>query len=188
VKVLLVQTSPNTDGLTGSMALRAMEGAESQGAQTELVHLCRLRIGACQACDNGWGRCAREGLCSQEDAFQGLRDRMHAAQAFVLSTPVYFGEVSESAKSFLDRLRRCEWFIRDTSPLRRVPAVGIAAAGGSGGGTVSAMADLERYFSHLHMPLFDLLPVTQRSREYQLQSAFAAGAALVAYARRQFGG
>jgi len=64
-----------------------------------------------------------------EDDFQNLREKINQADALVFSTPVYYGDLSESAKRFLDRWRRCESVNRETSPLRGKLAIGIAAAG-----------------------------------------------------------
>jgi len=80
-----------------------------------------------------------------DDDFQNLREKINRADAFVFSSPVYFGDLSESAKRFLDRWRRCEISNRETSPLKGKIAIGIAAAGGSGGGAVSALLNLENY-------------------------------------------
>ena len=65
-----------------------------------------------------------------DDDFQNLREKINRADALVFSTPVYFGDLSESAKRLFDRWRRCELVNRETSPLRGIPAIGIAAAGG----------------------------------------------------------
>ena len=177
MKVIAIQTSPNVDGLTATIAQHAVDGAAAAGAETELIHLKKLSIEACRQCENGWGRCRREGLCIIEDDFQTLREVLHGADALVISTPVYFGDVSEVAKSFLDRLRRCE--LHQPGPLQGKFVLAIAAAGGSGGGTVSCQEALAGYCVHLRMRIFDLIPVTRLTREYKLQAARLAGEALV---------
>ena len=177
--VIGLQTSPNEDGLTAKAAKAALEGAKGAGAETELIHLRKQDIQACRACEKGWGRCAREGLCIIEDDMQALRERLYQADAIVLSTPVYFGEVSEVTKCFLDRVRRCERRMEGPSPLEGKPILCIAAAGGSGGGTLSCLQILDRYCSHLHLRVFDNVPLMRRSREYMLAALPAAGKALV---------
>ncbi|UCH34636.1 MAG: flavodoxin family protein, partial [Armatimonadota bacterium] len=108
MKVIAIQTSPNEDGLTATMAQMALDGAKAAGAETELIHLCGASIEACRQCENGWGLCRSEGRCVIEDDFEDLRRRIGEAGAVVISTPVYFGDLSEAAKCFFDRLRRCE--------------------------------------------------------------------------------
>lgn len=176
--VIGLNGSPNQDGLTATMLNSALDGAGSAGASTELVHLKTLELSACRQCDNGWGQCRREATCVIADDFEALRQKVRAADALVIACPVYYGEASEVIKCFFDRLRRCE--NPHESPLQGMFAIGIAAAGGSGGGIVSCQQVLERYIQHLKMRVFDMIPVTRLTREYKLQTATAAGAAMVA--------
>ena len=182
MKVLAIQTSPNEDGLTASMAVAALKGAEAAGAETELIHLRKHDIRACLACERGWGICREEHRCIIEDDFQAIRERIGAADALVISTPVYFGEPSEVTKSFLDRLRRCEFPLGDESPLHGTPAIVVSAAGGSGGGVVTALEVMERYLRVVGMRPFDLITVTRFSRDHKLAMAEAAGRRLVEFA------
>jgi len=179
MKVLAIQSSPNEDGLTSQLAQAVLRGAEAAGAQTELVHLNKLDIGLCKACGNGWGICRTEGRCIQEDDLGGLKEKIDSADAFVFSTPVYFGDLSESAKALLDRWRRCEITRREESPLKGKRAIGIAAAGGSGGGAVNALHNLEGYLRWLQFAVIDLVPVTQRNKAWKLKALEEAGKSLV---------
>jgi len=180
MKVIGIQSSPNTDGLTCQLAEAALQGAESGGSETELVHLNKLTIESCKAHDRGWGNCRTKGICIIEDDFQDLREKINEADALVFSTPVYFGDISESAKRFLDRWRRCENFSRQASPLIGKPAIGIAAAGGSGRGVVNALRNLETYLGWLQFTIFDLVTVTQKSRTHKLDMLRVAGKRMLA--------
>jgi len=175
MKIIAVQSSPNTDGLTCQLAKAVLEGAESEGAETEMVHLNKLKIESCMAHDRGWGTCRSEGKCMIEDDFQNLREKINKADVLVFSTPVYFGDLSESAKRFFDRWRRCEIYNHETSPLRGKSVIGIAAAGGSGGGAVNALHNLETYLRWLQFTIFDLVPVTRTSKEHKLDMLKAVG-------------
>ena len=175
MRIIAVQSSPNEDGLTCLLAMAVLEGAESAGAETELIHLNKLNIESCKAHNRGWGTCRSEGKCMIKDDFQNLREKINQADALVFSTPVYFGDLSESAKRFLDRWRRCETYNREASPLRGKPAIGIAAAGGSGGGAVNALHNLETYLRRLQFTIFDLVPVTRMSKDHKLDMLRSAG-------------
>ena len=177
--VIGLNASPNTDGLTATMLAAALEGAAQAGAETEAVQLKQRAILACLQCGNGWGVCREEGRCLQEDDFAAVKAQVEAADAIIVSTPVYFGEVSEVAKNFLDRLRRCDCIGPQGKPLQGKPVIGIAAAGGSGGGIVSCQSILERYFNHLGVRIFDMIPVTRFTRSYKTDTARAAGKAMV---------
>jgi len=114
-----------------------------------------------------------------EDDFQNLREKINEADALVFSTPVYYGDLSESAKRFLDRWRRCESVNRETSPVKGKRVIGIAAAGGSGGGAVNALHNLEAYLRFLQFTIFDLVPVTQVSQKHKMDMLRVAGRRLV---------
>lgn len=172
MRIVGLNASPNKDGLTATMLREVLAGAEAAGAKTRLVHMKKLELKACRQCGNGWGQCREKHTCVLDDDFEKLRKELQKADAIVLSNPVYYGELSEVAKSFLDRLRRCGGLKEGT------PFLGIAAAGGSGGGIVSCQVVLERYCQHLGLKLFDMIPVTRLTREYKLACARLAGEAL----------
>jgi multimeric flavodoxin WrbA len=185
MRILVMQASPNEDGLTAAMAKEAMAGVQAAGAEAELVHLRKLKLDACRACEDGWGKCRQESLCIIEDDLELVRGKMEAADGVVLSTPVYFGDVAVVVKNFFDRLRRCERAGPKDPRLEGRWVLEIAAAGGGGGGGPTCLVAMERYFAHLGMPVFDQLVVTRRSREYMLAAARQAGEALIKYIAEQ---
>lgn len=178
MKVIVIHTSPNSDGLTASLAQAALAGAAAAGAEAELVKLTDCEIARCRQCGNGWYRCREEGWCVIEDQFREVRGKVQEADAWVLVTPVYFGEPSESAKSFLDRLRRCNVGAKGEG-LAEKPVIGVAAAGGSGRGTATCLLALDRFFGHINAQIADLITVTRRSSEYKREAVEAATRAMV---------
>jgi multimeric flavodoxin WrbA len=179
MNVLVISSSPNKDGLTAACAAAAVEGVHLEGGEAEEVRLNDLDVGMCQACDNGWGTCLNEHECEQQDDFQSLHARVRRADAYVLVTPVYWGEMSESAKAFTDRLRRCEAPRREESSLANKPVIAVAAAGGSGGGMITCLASMERWIQHVRARTFDLIPVNRWSREYKLAAIREAARTMV---------
>jgi multimeric flavodoxin WrbA len=180
-----MQASPNEDGLTASMAKEALQGAQAAGAEAELFHLCRLNLLTCQACDQGWGQCRKQGTCVLEDDLAMLVDKMAEAEALILSTPVYFGDVAEVFKSLFDRVRRCQFAGQEERRLEGKWVLGLAAAGGGGGGGPTCLVAMERYYAHIGMRGFDQLIATRRNRDYLLPAARQAGEALVRYVEAQ---
>jgi multimeric flavodoxin WrbA len=174
LKILAIQSSPNEDGLTAKTAKAVIMGAEAEGASVELVNLNDMVVKPCVACDGGWGKCRREGVCILDDEFQQLRDKIHAADSVVFATSVYWGDLSESAKLFLDRLRRCE-VNSEFKALNGKFAVGIASAGGTGNGCVKALLHLEDYLRRVGFTIFDLVTVTQVSKGHKLEMLEKAG-------------
>jgi multimeric flavodoxin WrbA len=182
LRILAIEASARTDGLTAEMTRAALDGAEAAGAEAEYVHLGDLAIESCRMCDaRGWGRCRTEGSCIIEDDFAGLVTKLRGADGFVFATPVYFGDLSESAKAFTDRLRRISTSEATRKFLGDMPTVGIAAAGGSGGGTPSCMASIEKVLSTPGCFVLDLVAVAQRNRHYKAEVMKAAGRGLVEY-------
>jgi len=174
MKILAIQTSPNHDGLTAETAKRALKGAEAAGHEVELVNLNDLVIKKCKACDGGWGQCRREGTCILEDDFAGLIDKLQGADGLVFTTPVYWWDISESAKTFLDRMRRVETHY-GFKRYEGKPSIGIVCAGGSGNGAARALYLLEEYLKRIGFKNYDLVTVTQANRAHKLPMLEEAG-------------
>ena len=160
--------------MTAETAKRVMAGAESKGVEVELVHLNDVVIKKCKACDGGWGQCRREGTCILKDDFSEVMTKIAEADALVFTTPVYWHDLSESAKTFLDRMRRIEThhgFKRYSDK----PYLGIACAGGSGNGASRALYLLEEYLKRIGFKNYDLVTVTQANRAHKLPMLEEAG-------------
>ena len=178
MNLIILMTSPNMDGLTAACADAARQGVLEAGGTADVVHVNDLNIQQCRACNNGWGSCLDEHRCQVRDDFQPLHQKIQEAEGLVIVTPVYWGEMSESAKALTDRVRRSEATRREGSYLAGKPFLGVAAAGGSGGGMITCLASMERWQQHVRMRLFDLIPVNRWSRVYKLQAIRAAACAM----------
>lgn len=60
MKIAVIWSSPNTDGLTAAAKNKFMAGLQYAGAEIDEIHLNKLQIEHCRACGNGWGSCARK--------------------------------------------------------------------------------------------------------------------------------
>jgi len=178
MKVVAVHGSPNAGGLTETLALAALEGAAELAAGTTLIRLTDRHLESCRQCGNGWGKCRAEGVCIIEDDFQAIREEINAADAWVLVSPVYFWDLSESVKVFTDRLRRCNSGAKGQG-LAAKPVLSIAAAGGSGNGIAQCLVQMDQLIKHVGGEVADLITATRRSREYKIDAARAAGRAMV---------
>lgn len=182
--LIIIECSPNHDGLTAACARAAFEGASEAGATIEPVRLNDLNIGMCQACGNGWGTCLPDHICQVQDGFQTLHQRVLEADGLVIVTPVYWGEMSESAKAFTDRLRRCEATRareQGGSRLAGKPYLAVAAAGGSGNGTITCLGSMERWGQHVGARVFDLVGVNRWTRPLKLETIRASTRLLAEY-------
>jgi len=172
MKVLVVTSSPNAEGLTAACGEAARQGTVDGRSPARVINLNDFRIDRCAVCGDGWGTCKTKHMCCLEDDFAKLYEMFEQAEAFVWVAPVYFGMPSEPMSAFIDRLRRCEATkgAQGTSVLLDKPVVCIAAAGGSGNGAVRCLAEMETWVKQLGAAPFDYIPVTQRTREYQLET------------------
>lgn len=178
MNVLILQSSPNEDGLTAACAAAAVEGVQKAGGKAVTIRINDLNLSRCQTCGTGWGTCLTDHACQQIDDFQDLHQSILQADALLLVTPVYWGDFGESAKAVTDRLRRCEATRSTGSLLTGKPFLAVAAAGGSGNGTLTCLASLERWAQHVHARVFDLIPVNRWSRAYKLAAIQSAAECL----------
>jgi len=172
MKVLIVMSSPNADGLTAACGEAARQGVVDGKSPARLINLNEFTIRRCAVCNNGWGSCRTEHRCIQDDDFAKLQDMFEAAEGFAFITPVYFGEPSETFKAFFNRLRRCEATKTNgkKSVLADKPVICVAAAGGTGHGAINCLSEMERLVQRLSAVAFDYIPITQRTREYQIET------------------
>ncbi len=184
MKILIIKSTPNSNGLTSACTEAARQGVIDSRSRARVVNLNDLSISRCAVHNEGWGTCRTKHHCQLKDDFQDLQATIEQAEGYVFLTPVYFGEPSEPMKAMIDRLRRCEATKNgeegEKSILSEKPAVLVAAAGGSGHGAISCLATMERFASRVGAKVFDTIPVTQTTRHYQLETVHDALAAMTA--------
>ena len=176
---LIISSSPNTDGLTAACAQAAFEGIAGAGGQAEIIDISADKLAPCLICENGWGTCRSAAQCITNDVLGELQTKIRAYEGVVLVTPVYFGQPSERMKYFLDRFRRCEAFDQDGSAAAGKPVSLVAAAGGSGHGTVTCLAEMETWCRHVDAIVVDRIGATRFNRDTILDVIQNAGERLV---------
>lgn len=177
MKVVVVWSSPNVDGLTAKAKAQFIKGVESQGATVEEVHLNKLKMEHCLACGNGWGNCRAKGECALKDDFKDLYQKLVDAEGIVFVSAVYWSDLTECMKAFVDRLRRCE--ATHNHYLAEKRCVLVACAGGTGRGTLECLQNMELALTHMGMRAYDRIPVNRYNSEYILPALEQAGAAYV---------
>ncbi len=158
MNAIVISGSRNTAGQTARAAAAWMEGFTSAGGTGETVFLPQAKIERCRQCDDsGWGACLREGRCVIADDFAAIADKIAAADIAVFATPVYFSDLSESLKTFLDRLRRVNRFEAARQRFAGKPAMGICVAGGGGGGAPSCGSIIEKMLATCGLDVIDII-------------------------------
>ena len=164
MNLLVISGSRNPHGQTASAADALLQGAADAGAMGETVFLPRLAIERCRQCDdNGWGICRSEGRCVIDDDFASIVDRIEAADAVAFANPVYFGDLSESLRAFLDRLRRTCMNEAGKARIAGKKTVGICVAGGGGGGAPFCTFSLEKVLATCGFDVVDMIPIRRQN-------------------------
>jgi multimeric flavodoxin WrbA len=101
MKIIGFSASPRKEGNTAWAINKILEGAKEQGAETQAWYSGDLDIKPCQSC---YGCRNGDQGCVINDDMQKLYDALAQADALVLGSPVYMGQMSAQAKIFTDRL------------------------------------------------------------------------------------
>ncbi|SMC25538.1 Multimeric flavodoxin WrbA [Desulfacinum hydrothermale DSM 13146] len=139
MKILAINGSHRKGKNTAVLLGLVLEEAAAGGAQTELVELVDWRIEYCLSCH----RCLREPRCSiQDDDMQVLAEKMQGADAVIIGSPVYFGNVTGRLKVFMDRTR---WLHMRKNLLEGKLGAALTHAGLRNGGQELTQMILERF-------------------------------------------
>ncbi len=105
MKVIAINGGPRKKWNTATLLEKALEGAASQGAETELIHLYDLDYKGCTSCfccklKGG----ASYGTCAMKDGLTPILEKIARADALILGSPIYFGTVTGEMRSCMERL------------------------------------------------------------------------------------
>lgn len=100
MKVVGFVGSPRKGGNTDVLVQKALEGAQTKGAETRIFYLNDLNIKGCQAC---MACKTKMDSCVQKDDMTTLYQEISEADGVVIGSPIYMGNITGQAKVFLDR-------------------------------------------------------------------------------------
>jgi putative sterol carrier protein/NAD(P)H-dependent FMN reductase len=99
-QVVAINGSPHMGiGNTGLMIQMIRQGLEKENISLEEIFLAGKKIEYCQGC----AFCLEHARCWIKDDHAGIIDKLSAADAVILGSPVYFFHVTAQMKTFLDR-------------------------------------------------------------------------------------
>lgn len=173
MKIAVVWSSPNKNGLTASAKDSFLSGLLKSGAEVEEIHLNEKKLEHCRACGNGWGTCRANGHCVLKDDFEEIYQTLENADGIVFVTAVYWHDMTECMKAFIDRLRRCE--TAHNGYLAGKRCFLIACAGGTGLGATQCLIHMEEALQHMNMRAYDRIPVIRFNKDYILPALKQAG-------------
>ena len=182
--ISVIWSSPNTDGLTAAAKNNILQGiAQVPDTKAQEIHLNSLHLEHCRACGNGLGICQSQGRCIIEDDLKACYGQLQQSDGMVFVTAVYWHDITECMKAFLDRIRRMETFHNHF--LSGKKCLLVACAGGTGRGAIRCLGNLEVSMAHMNIIPVDRLPVIQFNKSYLLPALTQAGEAFAKAVQRE---
>ena len=141
--VLLINGSPRKNGCTARALREVADTLQSEGIETETIHLGAAGIRGCIACN----QCGKKGQCVfQDDPVNETAQKFQRADGLIVGSPVYYGSANGSLVSFLDRLFYSSHFDKTMK-------LGAAVVSCRRGGNTTTFDELNKYFTISGMPV-----------------------------------
>ena len=101
MNILAIVGSPRRRGNTSTIIETICEAAGEAGHECDIQHIYDYDLNGCRAC----GKCksGEVELCAQDDDMAELLLRVINSDCLIFGSPVYMGQVTGPAKTFLDR-------------------------------------------------------------------------------------
>lgn len=138
MKIAAFVSSSSHHGNTATAVQKFLEGARAAGAETEIYYLHDYDMKPCRGCR----ACEKTGTCViKGDDIPLLHEAIRSADAYVLATPTFYGDITGAFKVFVDRCYPFVdiWKDEETQQMRfgsrnkeRRPGVLIAVSGSHG--------------------------------------------------------
>ena len=142
MKVIMISGSPHKEG-SSRLALREMEKVfAAEGIESELIEVGAGPVSGCTAC----GACKKTGVCVIGDRVNEAIEKLAAADALVVATPVHYASPAGALLAFLDRM-----FYAGGSKFAHKPAAAFASARRAG--TTASLDVINKYFTISQMPI-----------------------------------
>ena len=127
MKITCISGSPNAGGNNEKMLDIVLGMIRERGYESDEILLSRLNVQPCTDC----GVCKKEKECPINDDMNGIFEKLETSDAFIITSPVFFGSMTAQLKALLDRtilLRRNGFLLK--GKLGAALAVGGSRNGG----------------------------------------------------------
>lgn len=92
MKAVFINGSPRKNFNTAKMLKKAIEGAQSVGAECELINLFDYEFTGCRSCFACKIKNSKtNGVCAIRDSIRPVIEKAQEADIIVIGSPVYFG-------------------------------------------------------------------------------------------------
>lgn len=109
MRVLAINGSPNREGTTARLIDAFLDECKHLGATCERINIEDYSLYSCQEC----GKCLENIECELDDDYTQLKAKMLEADAIVIGSPYYDGEVVLSIKTLMQRLVYSAFYKKD---------------------------------------------------------------------------
>lgn len=104
MKVIAINGSPRKNFNTAKMLVKALEGAKSLGADTELIHLYDKPFKGCVSCFACKLKNSKtHGLCAYKDELTPILEKCLEADVVILGSPIYYSMPTGVSRAFFER-------------------------------------------------------------------------------------
>lgn len=100
MRIVCLLGSPHTAGSSATIANHVLKVAGELGAETRSFELNRLTYRGCQGC---YACKTKLDTCVLKDDLSEVLTAVSEADAVVLASPVYYGDITSQLKGFIDR-------------------------------------------------------------------------------------
>ena len=105
MKLIAINGSPRRTWNTATLLKKAVEGAQSMGAEAELIHLYDFNFQGCTSCF----ACKKKksdmrGHCAMKDELSPILEAILQCDALLLGSPIYFSNVTGGLLSMMERM------------------------------------------------------------------------------------
>lgn len=102
MKILGISTSYRHNSNSKYALEKCFEKLTQHNIETKIYDMQKLNIKACHGCD--YCKNNEEAKCAIQDDMQDIYEELKEADAIILASPIYMGQLTAQAKIFLDRL------------------------------------------------------------------------------------
>lgn len=145
MKVLIVNGSPHKQGNTFLALTEVANTLQKEGIESEIVSLGVRPVRSCIAC----GQCKTKGenrCVFDDDICNSVSEKMKDCDAFIVGSPVYYGQPNGGVLSLIQRL-----LYSAGSYFAGKPAAGVAVC--RRGGATATLQTLIMPFQMMNMPI-----------------------------------
>lgn len=117
-KLIAINGSPRKNWNTAQLLQKAIQGAESVGAETEIINLYSLNFKGCTSCFACKIKNREHGICAMKDDLSPILEKVKTADAIIFGTPIYYMNFSSGMVAFIER-----FFFSNTIYSLEIPTV-----------------------------------------------------------------